>query len=274
LYVCDTSNHTIRKITPAGVVTTFAGTAGIVGSTDGTGTNAKFNLPSGITIDSSGNLYVSDNSNHTIRKITPAGVVTTFAGSAGSFGSTDGTGTAARFFKPQGIIIDSSDNLYVCDVFNHTIRKITPAGVVTTIAGTAGSTGSVDGTGTAARFNNPIGITIDSSNNLYVCDGLNHTIRKITPAGVVTTIAGSAGTYGSTDGTGTAARFQQPLGITIDSSNNLYVCDIFNHTIRKITPAGVVTTFAGTAGSTGSVDGTGTAARFYQPLGITIVFVR
>jgi len=159
-----------------------------------------------------------------------------------------------RFSNPSGITIDSSNNLYVCDTYNHTIRKITPAGVVTTFAGTAGQSGSIDGTGSVARFYAPFGITIDSSGNLYVCDYSNHTIRKITPAGMVTTIAGTAGASGITDGTGSAARFNHPIGITIDPSGNLYVCDFFNHTIRKITPSGVVTTIAGTAGYAGLTD--------------------
>ncbi len=270
LFVTDYLNHTIRKITSAGVVTTLAGTAGSSGTTDGIGTAARFNRPTGIKIDSSGNLFVTDTLNQTIRKITSAGVVTTFAGTAGTSGTTDGTGTAARFNSPSGIEIDSSGNLFISDYANDTIRKITTAGVVTTFAGTAGTSGTTDGTGTAARFNRPSGIEIDSSGNLFVTDTSNHTIRKITSAGVVTTFAGTAGSSGTTDGTGTAARFNSPSDIEIDASGNLYVADLLNHTLRKITSAGVVTTFAGTAGTSGTIDGTGTTARFNTPLGIKI----
>jgi streptogramin lyase len=270
LFVCDSFNHTIRKITSEGMVSTFAGTALSSGIADGTGSAARFNNPTGITIDSSDNLFVCDNANYTIRKITPVGVVTTFAGTAGSAGSTDGTGSNARFAVSYGITIDSSNNLFVCDNGNQTIRKITPVGVVTTFAGTAGSVGSTDGTGSNARFRNPLAITIDSSNNLFVCDSSNQTIRKITPVGVVTTFAGTAGSGGTTDGTGSAARFNNPTGITIDSSNNLFVCDSGNQTIRKITSARDVSTFAGTALSSGITDGTGNAARFNNPTGITI----
>jgi uncharacterized alkaline shock family protein YloU len=195
--------------------------------------------------------------------------VTTFAGSAGTSGSTDATGTSARFKYPVGITTDGT-NLYVADSNNHTIRKIViSTGVVTTIAGTAGSSGSADGTGTWARFYAPYGITTDGT-NLYVADYSNHTIRKIViSTGVVTTIAGSALISGSTDGTGTSARFYNPYGITTDGTN-LYVGDTNNSTIRKIViSTGVVTTIAGTAGSSGSTDGTGTSARFYYPMTIT-----
>ncbi len=269
LYVAE-GDDTIRKITPAGVVTTLAGTAGQAGSTDGTGAAARFLIPCGVAVDSSGNVYVGDTGNDTIRKITPAGVVTTLAGTAGQAGSTDGTGAAARFRTPYGIAIDASGNLYVADTNNDTIRKITPAGVVTTLAGTAGAAGSTDGTGTAARFNSPLGIAIDASGNVYVADSDNDTIRKITPAGVVTTLAGTAGVAGSTDGTGAAARFSFPLGIGVDAAGNVYVADSNNDTIRKITPAGVVTTLAGTAGAAGSTDGTGAAARFNTPYGLAV----
>lgn len=260
LYIADTGNNAVRKITPAGVVSTLAG--GTAGSADGTGASARFNRPVAITIDSSGNLYVADENNNAIRKITPAGLVSTFAG--GSRGSADGTGSAASFGVPQGITIDNNGTLYVADTYNNAIRKITSAGVVSTIAG--GSSGSADGIGTAASFKYPEAITIDSSGNLYVADANNNAIRKITPAGVVNTVAG--GSYGSADGTGKAASFKYPGGITIDSSGNLYVADTYNNAIRKITPAGVVSTFAG--GSGGSANGTGTAASFNFPTNITI----
>ncbi|HXI13097.1 MAG TPA: hypothetical protein VNM92_10700 [Thermoanaerobaculia bacterium] len=268
IYVADQRNHTIRKITPAGAVTTLAGLAGIFGSADGSGSAARFRSPSGVATDSSGTVYVADQSNHTIRKITPAGVVTTLAGLAGVSGSVDGTGSEARFRFPSGVATDSSGNVYVADSSNHTIRKITPAGAVTTLAGLAGSSGSDDGTGSAARFRSPVGVATDSSGNVYVADTSNHTIRKITPAGAVTTLAGLAGSFASADGTGSAARFAAPSGVATDSSGNVYVADLFNSTIRKITPAGAVTTLAGLAESGGSTDGTGSAARFGEPAGL------
>jgi len=267
VYVADYNNSTIRKVTPAGMVTTLAGLAGNWGSADGTGSAARFNDPWGVAVDSAGNVYVADTDNDTIRKVTPAGGVTTLAGSV-SYGSADGTGSAARFSYPRGVAVDGAGNLYVADRDNHTVRKVTPLGVVTTLAGLASSPGSADGTGTAARFDNPRGVAVDDAGNVYVADTDNHTIRKVTPAGGVTTLAGQAGSSGSVDGTGTAAQFYYPYGVAVDSAGNVYVADTDNHTIRKVTPAGVVTTLAGLAGSSGSADGTGSAAQFYYPGGV------
>jgi hypothetical protein len=267
VYVADTRNNTIRKMTPAGVVTTLAGLAQtdtdgypVSGSADGTGSAARFNNPYGVAVDSAGNVYVADTDNYTIRKVTPAGVVTTLAGQPGTFGSADGTGSAARFNHPTGIAADGAGNLYVADY--GTIRKVAPVGVVTTLAGSAGNFGSMDGTGSAARFWGPSGVAVDSAGNVYVADSADSTIRKVTPAGVVTTLAG--GTFGSADGTGSAVQFNYPSAVAVDSAGNVYVADTDNDTIRKVTPAAVVTTLAGLAGygNWGSADGTGSAARF------------
>jgi len=267
LFVVDQSNCTIRKIVIATrLVTTLAGMPGVIGSDDGTGAEARFNCPDGITTDGS-NLYVVDWADHTIRKVVIAtGMVTTMAGAAGVAGSDDGTGTEARFNSPGGITTDGA-NLYIADG-NCTIRKVVIAtGVVTTLAGAAGVSGSDDGTGAEARFGGPMGITTDGA-NLYVTD--NHTIRKIVIAtGVVTTIAGTAAVSGSDDGIGAEARFNAPMGITTDGAS-LYVADKLNRTIRKVViPTGVVTTIAGMAGVIGSDDGIGAAARFSRPVRIT-----
>ncbi len=270
LYVADTNNNTIRKIAPGGVVTTLAGLAGSAGSADGTGSAARFSAPTGVTVNAAGTVFVADTGNSTIRQITPAGVVTTVAGLAGNTGSTDGTGTAARFRSPFAVTADGSGNLYVADTSNHTIRKVTSGGVVTTLAGTANSSGSVDGSGSAARFNFPTGVAVNGSGNIIVADAFNQTIRSITPAGVVTTLAGSAGLTGSVDGTGSAARFNLPSSVSVDATGTVYVADTNNNTIRKVTAAGVVTTLAGSAGSAGSTDATGSAARFFAPSGLVV----
>ncbi|MBI2948176.1 MAG: SBBP repeat-containing protein [Verrucomicrobia bacterium] len=268
VFVADTYNHALRKITPDGVVATVAGTAGSAGSTDGTASAAQFDSPTGVAVDAAGNVFVADYSRNLIRKMTTAAVVTTFAGRAGGFGAVDGAGNAARLNYPSGTAVDGSTNVYVTDLANHTIRKITPAGVVTTLAGMAGREGSANGTGSAAQFNTPTGVAVDTNGNVYVADTYNHTIRMITPAGSVTTLAGSSGLSGANNGTGSAAQFYLPMSVAVDTSGNVYVADTWNHTIRKITPAGTVTTFAGTAGRAGNADGTGTAATFYFPQGI------
>jgi sugar lactone lactonase YvrE len=270
VYVADTYNFTIRKINPSGLVSTLAGLAGSNGSANGVGNAARFDFPNGVAVDSAGNVFVADTSNSTIRKITPSGLVSTLAGLAGSSGSDDGAGSAARFNDPRGVAVDSAGNVYVADFDNSTIRKITSAGMVSTLAGLAGNAGIADGTGNAARFNFPEDVAVDSAGNVYVADTFNSTIRKISPSGVVNTLAGLAGNIGSADGTGNAARFYLPAGVAVDSAGNVYVADTSNDTIRKITSPSVVSTFAGLAGSIGSADGTGNAARFYHPAGVAV----
>jgi Tol biopolymer transport system component len=270
IYVADTGNHTIRRITAGGIVTTLAGEPGVIGSDDGQGTAARFSSPQGVAVDASGTVYVADRGNHSIRKVTAAGVVTTLAGLAGNFGGTDGAGSAARFNLPRGVAVDPSGNVYVADTNNHTIRRVTPAGVVTTLAGLAATSGTADGAGGAARFFRPSAVAVDGAGVLYIADTDNHAIRRVTPAGVVTTLAGLAGSSGNADGSGSAARFLLPAGVTVDGAGTLYVGDTNNQTIRKVTPAGVVTTVAGQVSSSGSLDGTASAARFNQPAGVAV----
>ena len=266
IYVADTWNHLIRQVTSAGAVTTLAGSPNNAGTNNGTGTAARFNQPQGIAVDGAGNLYVGDTGNQTIRKITAAGAVTTLAGSPTNYGSANGTGGSATFWDTQGVALDSATNIYVADSFNNTIRKITPGGAVTTLAGTAGTSGSLDGAGGAASFWQPTSVAVDPSGNIFVADSANGTIREIVGT-TVSTFAGAAST-GSNDGTGGGARFSGPSGAAIDSAGDSYIADTGNGTIRMATPAGVVTTLAGSAGNFGTNDGTGGSARFYGPQGI------
>jgi sugar lactone lactonase YvrE len=272
VYVTDSGNFTLRKVMPSGkdwVVTTLAGLA--LGSADGTGTNAQFSFPTGIAVDSAGNIFVSDTSNNTIRKSTSAGIVRTLAGLLAGPSGVDGTGNAARFNDPFGVTVDTAGNVYVADTFDATLRQITSAGEVSTLAGLSQTMGTNDGVGSNSRFFAPVGIALDAAGNIYVADALH--IRKVTYAGVVTSIAGLGGSQGSTDGTNSTARFYGAYSITVDKAGNLYVTDTFNDTIRKITPVvsdWVVTTIAGLAQNPGSTDGTNSDARFDNPDGITV----
>ena len=270
LYVADAANNTIDKVSSSGVVTALAGTAAVVGTTDANGTNALFNQPNGVALDANGNVFVTDTGNATIRKIASNGTVTTLAGSVSNRGNRDGTGTAAWFSSPMGITADSAGNLYVTDAFTDTVRKITSSGTVTTVAGSPSIRGYADGSGTGALFNYPTGIAVDSSGNLYVADSYNDLVRKITAAGVVSTLAGDYNIAGSLDGTGSNAFFNQPAGLTVDSAGDVYVADTGNSTIRKIGPDGTVTTVAGIAGLSGFLDGAGTNAFFNQPRGLAL----
>ena len=255
-YITDFGNHVIRKTTAAGVVSTVAGS--VAGILDGLSTSAKFYYPNGSAVDKLGNIYISEEGSARIRKITPLGEVSTLAGNL--MGNADGIGMSAQFMNPSGIAIDKQGNLYVADQMNHRIRKITTAGIVTTLAGS--SQGYADGTGTGAQFYRPVGVVVDAQGNVFIGDLFNHKIRKITPSGGVTTIAGS--TYGFADGNGTSARFAFPAGLALDKEGNLYVADSENHRIRKITPAGIVSTFAGT-GTNGTNDGIADVSQFSAP---------
>ncbi len=238
-------------------VSTLAGSG--AGFADGTGEDAKFAKPHGVAVDADGNVFVADFDNHSVRKITPDGVVTTYAGT-GEAGFADGPATTAQFAKPAGVAVDAMGNVYVADLDNNRIRKISPTGDVITMAGT-GVEGSADGAGSVATFGWPIGVVLDTDGNVYVAGATSLKIRKVTPEGFVTTIAGS--TLGFADGTGEDAKFDIPHGITIDAARILYVADKNNCRIRKVTQDGVVTTLAG--GACGYADGTGSAAQFNLP---------
>jgi len=267
IYVAN-SHNTILKITPTGVVMTLAGTPNVRGRADGIGSAASFVYPIGIATDSAANVYVVDKVSNTIRKISPIGMVTTLAGTAGVSGHADGIGKNASFSGPVAVATDSTGNVYVADYGNNTIRKVTPDGAVTTFAGAAGVAGNADGVGANASFTSPYGIATDSAGNVFVAEMPSHTIRKITPAGVVTTLAGTAGEPGRADGIGASASFTFPRGIATDKAGNVFVADYGNSTIRKITPNGVVTTIAGKAGESNEYDGIGAAARFSQPVAV------
>jgi sugar lactone lactonase YvrE len=308
IYVADWGNNLIRKIAPGGVVTTFAG-SGFAGYTDATGALASFTMPTGLAADAQGNLFVADAGDNLIREITPAGVVTTIAGSD-TTGYTDGIGAAATFFNPLGVAVDANDNIYVADAGNNLVRLIKSGGTVSTFAGsvnTGSSTtlspfnnpsgialapngnllvanyldddilqvnasatisifagrdtvqGSANGTALSATFYYPNSVATDANGNVYVSDGVNNLIRKIDVNGNVTTFAGS-GTAGAIDSTGVNASFNGPAGLAVDATGNVYVADSNNNEIRKITPAGVVTTIAGT-GLQGSQNGIAVAHR-------------
>jgi len=266
VYVADAGNHRILKMTPGGTVVVLAGT-GYPGYEDGTGTSAVFRHPSALVVDGLGNVYVSDQQNHRIRRITAGGVVTTLAGS-GSAGSSNGTGTGASFSSPIGLALDGQGNLYVADYSNHRIRKIVlSSGAVSTYAGNGGA-GMANGPALSASFRNPMGLGFDQSGNLYVADRLNHAVRKIASDGTVSTLAGN-GSSGSSDGTGASATFNYTNSLTVGTDGNVYVADYGNNMIRKISSSGVVTTLAGTT-SSGTVDGMGNVIRFSSPYGLSI----
>ena len=273
LFVSDRYGSTLRRCSPGGVVTTLAGTPNSEGAAIGLGAAARFTRPTGVAIGTDGTVYMADDKNNVIYKITQVGVVTTLAGELGGYseGNRDGEGSAARFREPKGVAVDAAGTVYVADFGNHAIRKITPAGVVSTLAG-AGPPMGRDGTGSGASFYNPAGIAVDAAGVVYVAEYGNHTIRRITPAGVVTTLAGAGRSPGDADGTGAAARFNHPQGIAVDAAGTvLYVADYSNHLIRRVEVAtGRVTTLAGQTKTVGDTDGQGAAALFGGPTGVAL----
>jgi sugar lactone lactonase YvrE len=266
VYVADTFNNLIRKISPGGVVSTLAG-SGADGDANGLGIAASFFRPWGIAVDPAGNIFVSDHLNYLIREINPAGLVSTFAGNGTPNGPYTGTGTAASFYSPTGVALDDAGNLYVAGQGDSRIFKISPAAVVTVVAG-GYRPGYVNGIGTSALFYIPVAVAADASGNLYVADSYNNVIRKISAAGVVSTLAGS-GAQGNANGPGNVASFFDPVGVAVDAAGNVYVADSGNNLIRKISPGGMVSTFAGN-GTPGWVDGIANPASFYDPYGIAV----
>jgi hypothetical protein len=234
-----------------------AGSYGQAGAADGIGSEAHFNQPNGLAMTGPGTFLVADTANATIRGINGT-TVKTLAGSSTLRGNVDGAGVAARFSSPIGIAKNSDGSYFVADSTNHTIRKVAPDGTVSTFAGSAGQAGSADGTGPAARFNNPTGLAMDANGTLYVSDTTNNLIRKISPEGVVTTYAGVAGVAGAQDGRGNQAMFNGPTGLAAGWNGSLFVADTGNSTIRWIYPDGSVTTYAGVPTVGGLRDGVGT----------------
>ncbi|MDR3672578.1 MAG: hypothetical protein P4L36_17155 [Holophaga sp.] len=276
LYVADTGNATLREVdtgeTPAPVVT-YSGKPGNPGAADGPGDAATLRRPRGVVRGASGNLYLADSGNHTIRQIAPDGTVSTLAGGSGTPGFTDGAGSAARFRQPTalaaGVDGDGKDFVIVADTGNHAVRKVLADGTVSTLAGT-GSPGSRDSSSGPAQFNGPAGVALDASGNVLVADTGNQTLRRIAADHTVTTLAGTAGVTGAADGAeGSGVSFNAPAGLAVAADGTVYLADSGNHTIRKLA-GGTVSTFVGAAGKPGSVDGTGTAARLNGPSAIAL----
>jgi DNA-binding beta-propeller fold protein YncE len=270
IFVADNQNHALRRIGTNGVVTTLAGLLGTPGSADGSGPAARFDSPTGLALGPDGALYVSDTGNHTLRRVTTNGVVTTLAGSAGNADYADGSASAARFNQPLGLALAADGTVFVADSGNHLIRVIATNGTVSVLAGNPETFGSADGTVTNALFNNPVGLAFAPDGSLFVSDANNFTLRRVTAAGVVTTIAGAAGQDGSTDGPAATARFGKPAELVLSPNGTLYIADAAHHTIRRLTPDGRVSTIAGLVGADGAVDGANGLARFFNPYGLAI----
>ncbi len=270
IFVADSRNHVIRRLATNGVVSTLAGALGQAGAMDGAGGAARFDSPSGVAVAADGALIVSDTGNHTLRRVTLAGAVSTLAGAAGVTDFVDGPGAAARFNSPLGLAVAAGGIIFVADCGNHVIRRVGTDGAVTTFAGVGEVWGWRDGVGTNALFYSPVGVAMDAGGELLVSDANNHVIRRIATNAVVTTFAGAPGVDGAADGPAATARFGKPAELALDARGNLYVADALLHTIRKITRGGFVSTVAGAVGVDGAVDGANGVARFFNPYGLAV----
>ncbi|MEU5996783.1 RICIN domain-containing protein [Streptomyces sp. NPDC047197] len=275
LYFADRTNHRIRKITTDGKISTVAGT-GIKGSggDGGPATAAQLNTPRGVAVDDAGVLYVADYDNFRVRKITTDGKISTVAGTGkAGFSGDGGPSTAAQLKRPYGLAVDSTGVLYIADLEDHRVRKVTTDGKISTVAGTGKAGFSGDGgPAVAAQLQKPNGVAVDGAGSLYIADGENHRVRKITNDGTISTVAGT-GTAGSSgdDGPATSAQLDKPLAVLVDSAGGLYIADHRNHRVRKVTTDGTISTVAGTgtAGSSGD-DGPATLAQLNYPFGLAV----
>jgi trimeric autotransporter adhesin len=272
LYIADGDNHRVRKVTPSGIISTVAGigTWGYSGD-GGAATAAKLNLPAGIAFDAFGNLYVSDFGDHCVRMVTPSGTISTVAGNGiGGYSGDGGAATAAELDFPQGVAVDTMGNLYIADGGNNRVRKVTPSGIISTIAGdgTAGYAGD-GGAATAAELHTPWGITLDAMDNVYVADAGNYCVRKVTQSGAISRVAGGGVAYG--DGVPATAAALNPVGLCFDTSGDLYIANGGFNNIRKVTPAGIISTVAGNGVDGFSGDGSAAiAAELAEPISVSV----
>jgi len=275
LYVADLTNNRIRKVTPQGVVSTYAGngTAGFSGD-GGPATSAEINGPLGVGLDSAGNLYIGDSYNQRVRKVTPQGIISTFAGN-GAYGyNGDGiAATSAKLYYPSGIASDSNGNIFIGDYFNNRVRKVNIAGIISTVAGT-GSTGySGDGgAATEAELYYPTGVAFDPAGNLYIADYYNNRVRKVTTGGIISTFAGTGvGGYNGDGIAATSADLYAANAVSTDNSGNVYIGDYANNRVRKVDTTGIISTVAGDGKAGYSGDGgLATSAEFTNPQGLSV----
>ncbi len=275
LYIADTSNNRVRKVSTSGTITTVAGdgTQGFSGD-GGSATNASLDNPYGVAVDTAGNLYIADSYNHRVRKVSTSGTITTVAGDgSGDFGGDGGPATNASLSSPYGVAVDTAGNLYIADSGNDRVRKVSTSGTITTVAGngTQGFSGD-GGPATNASLHTPAGVAVDTAGNLYIADSYNHRVRKVSTSGTITTVAGD-GTQGfaGDGGLATNADLSNPYGVTVDTAGNLYIADIYNDRVRKVSTSGTITTVAGNGAYGFSGDGgSATNASLYEPAGVAV----
>jgi trimeric autotransporter adhesin len=273
LYIAEGGD--VREVSPAGIITTVAGN-GLPGFSGdgGAATSAQLNRPSGVAVDGAGNLYIADAINDDVRKVSPAGTITTIPGDGMlGFSGDGGPATNAQLSSPQGVAVDGAGNVYIADLGNDRIRKVSPAGIISTVAGNGVLGYSGDGgPAIAAQLWSPEGVAVDGASSLYIADFGSNRVREVSPAGIITTVAGNGTySYSGDGGPATSAQLYSPGGVAVDGAGNLYIADTSNNRIRRVSPAGIITTVAGngTTGFSGD-GGPATSAQLNEPAGLAV----
>ena len=275
LFIADYHNQRIRKVSSSGIISTVAGNGSLGFSGDGgPATAASLKVPLGVAVDGSGNLFIADQVNSRIRKVSSSGIISTVAGNGSfSYSGDGGPATAAGLNQPDGVAVDGSGNLYIVDLGNYVIRKVSPSGIISTVAGNGSMDSSGDGgAATAASFMEPVSVAIDGSGNLFIADKLNSRIRKVSSSGIISTVAGNGSfSYSGDGGPATAASLYFPYSVIVDGGGNLFIADEDNSRIRKVSPSGIISTVAGNGSSGYSGDGgPATAASLNVPSGVAV----
>ena len=276
VYIADFENRRVRKVSASGTITTFAGRdgGGAFPANGSRATSARLDAPHGVAVDAQGNVYVSDTNNGRVYRVTPGGTITTFAGTGqSSFSGDGGPATSARLYGPAGLAVDGQGNVYIADSYNQRVRKVSPSGTITTFAGTGkqGTSGN-GGPATSAQLSYPSAVAADAQGNVYISGTSESRVRKVSRAGTITAFAGKgAGVFSGDGGPATSAGLKQPTGVAADGQGNVYIADTANYRVRKVSPSGTITTFAGTgAGGFSGDGGPATSAHLFSPHGVAV----
>ncbi len=269
VYIADSGNNRIEKVTPQGTLSVFAGTGTSGTPTEGTATNSKLNSPGGVAVDSSGNVYIADSGNNRIEKVTPQGRLSFFAGTGTAGAPTAGTATSSNLNFPRGVVVDSFGNVFIADYFNYRVEKVTPQGTLSFFAGTGTSGTPTAGPATSSKLI-PSGVAVDSFGNVYIADSGNNRIDKVTPSGTLSIIAGTGTAGAPTAGPATSSNLKGPRGVAVDSFGNVFIADFNNQRIEKVTPQGTLSFFAGTGVLGAPTEGTATSSNLDRPSGVAV----
>jgi sugar lactone lactonase YvrE len=270
LYIADNLNHVVEKVTPLGALSVVAGTGTYGAPTPGPATTSDLDDPSGVAVDAAGNLYIADNFNHVVEKVTPSGALSVVAGT-GTYGApTPGPATSSDLGNPGGVAVDAAGDLFIADNFNHVVEKVTPSGALSVVAGTGSFGAPKPGPATGSDLGTPAGVAVDGAGDLYISDWGDFVVEKVTPSGTLSVVVGTGNSGEPIPGPATSSHLDDPWGVAVDAAGNLYVADYFNHVVERVTPSGTLGVIAGT-GSQGAVTpGPATSSDLGEASGVAV----